>query len=71
MVYVIHNLAQSDKVQTKRMAHWLVEIYVLFATLYAVPNLLLTDMTMIWLGLLIASTSFLRFGAAVVFLRDI
>lgn len=71
MIYIIRHMAQSDKMETRRIAQWMVGLYVLFASIYAVPNLLLVDLSLIWPGLLIASTSFLRFGAALIFLRDL
>jgi hypothetical protein len=42
--------------------------FVFFPVVYALPNLLLTSADFIWLGLLIAGTSLLRFAAAMFFL---
>lgn len=42
--------------------------FVFFAAVYALPNLLLSDIRQLWMGLVIAGISFLRFGAAIIFL---
>jgi len=71
MIYVIRNMAKSPKADTRRLAVWTNVAFVAFAVIYALPNIFLNDITQIWLGLLIASTSFLRCGSALVFLKDV
>ena len=70
MIYIIRNTAKGPKAHNRRMAYWLNSIFVFFAALYALPNILLVEFTQIWLGLLIGSTSFLRFACSLVYLKD-
>ena len=42
-------------------------IFVFFPVIYAMPNLLLTSVDSIWMGLLIAGTSLIRFASALFF----
>lgn len=42
--------------------------FVFFSAIYALPNLLLTDYSLIWMGQVLAATSLLRLGACIFFL---
>lgn len=42
--------------------------FVFFSAIYALPNLLLTDYSLIWMGQVLAGTSMLRLGACIFFL---
>ncbi|MFQ5578520.1 MAG: hypothetical protein ACE5G8_16200, partial [Anaerolineae bacterium] len=68
MVFGLRKLAAAQNTRAAAIAAAANGGFVFFAAVYALPNLLLTETRFLWLGLLLAGTSFLRFGAGLLFL---
>lgn len=68
MIFGLKKMA-SGSGKAANAAHFAVSGFVFFAAVYALPNLLLTNFSQIWMGLILAGTGLLRFGASVFFLN--
>jgi len=67
MVFALRKMAREESPATRRVAVLLNGVFVFFAAVYALPNLLLAETRFVWLGLALAATAFLRFGASLLF----
>ena len=68
MIFGLKKMASGSS-KAAKAANFAVSGFVFFAAVYALPNLLLTNFSLIWMGLVLAGTSLLRFGASVFFLN--
>ena len=68
MIYGLRKVAESKSSSTPLVIRLGNGIFVLFPVIYALPNLLLTNPALIWLGGVIAASSLLRFVGSVIFL---
>ena len=68
MVYGLRKIAAGKSPRSPTISLIGQGIYVAFPLVYALPNLLVTDPSLIWLGLVISLTSFLRLISGLIFL---
>jgi len=68
MIYGLRKMVEGAKPTTIKVALFTVGVFVSFAAIYALPNILLTDLKYLWMGVLLSSLSLIRFSAAIIFL---
>jgi len=68
MVYGLRKVAEGASARTPAITLLGIGVFVFFPIIYALPNLLLTRRGLVWLGVIIAATSLLRFGSSIIFL---
>ena len=68
MIYALRHMAKAEKSSVQNTMIILNGIFVFFAMVYAVPNLLFTHADVYWFGAVLASLILLRFMASVIFL---
>ncbi len=68
MIYGLRKVAEGKSKNTPNIVLLGNGVFVSFPIVYALPNLFLTSVQLVWLGILIAATSLLRFGASILFL---
>lgn len=71
MVYGLRKIAAGNSPRSPTITLVGNGIYVAFPLIYALPNLLLTNASLIWLGIVISATSFLRFASSIIFLPSV
>ena len=70
MIYGIQKILANDKQSTINLALFTNGLFVFFAAVYALPNLLLSSVNQVWMGIVLSSFSFIRFGSAIIFLPN-
>ena len=68
MIYGLRKILNSNKPSTVNIALLTNGVFVSFTVIYALPNLLLTNINLIWMGLVLTAFSFIRFGTSIIFL---
>ncbi len=70
MVFGLKKLAASPDSLARRGTQVGVGVFVFFAAVYALPNLLLTAPSLRWMGIALGAAAVVRFGAAVIFVSQ-
>ncbi len=68
MIFGLRKMGDSAEPNARRATLFGNAAFVFFPAIYALPNLLLTDISQLWMGLLIAGLSLGRFAASMLFL---
>jgi hypothetical protein len=68
MIYGLRKVSEGKSDKAAMMTLLGNGVFVSFPVVYSLPNLLLTNTALIWLGVLIAATSLLRFTGSILFL---
>jgi len=68
MIYGLRKVMESQTGHTQLIMFLGNGLFVFFPVVYALPNLLVTDAALIWLGIIISATSLLRFTTSILFL---
>jgi len=68
MIYGLRQIAAGKSARTDTILWAMQGLYVFFPAFYALPNLLLTNLDLAWLGLIIATISPLRLISSLIFL---
>jgi hypothetical protein len=71
MIYALRQVAVGKSAHTGTILWSTQGLFVFFPAIYALPNLLLTNLSLAWLGLIIAAISVLRFISSLIFLRGL
>ena len=68
MIYGLRKISERPSLQGRMVIRLGNGIFVFFPLVYALPNLMLLDARLTWLGLIISASSLVRFASSLIFL---